>query len=173
MRRRGIDKRNLTRYNKFMDKAKMLELRLDGRSYQYIANEAGITRQRVQQILSPPASIRNFVVAKFNGRCNRCGIFVGASGHVHHNGDLAIENYDDPNNLELLCLVCHRKAHWGEKPGGINANLVRKSLGLTQDAFAAKLGVTPMTVKRWEKGTTKPSRMARKLLEEIAKGVEK
>ncbi len=46
---------------------------------------------------------------------------------------------------------------------------LRKKLGLSQDAFAVKLGVAPMTVRRWESGTTKPSRMAQKLLEEISK----
>ena len=46
---------------------------------------------------------------------------------------------------------------------------IRKKLGLTQDDFAFQLGVTPMTVRRWESGKTKPSRMARRLLEEISK----
>jgi len=44
---------------------------------------------------------------------------------------------------------------------------LRKRLGLTQDAFAFKLGVAPYTVRRWESGKTKPSKMAQKLLSEI------
>jgi len=44
---------------------------------------------------------------------------------------------------------------------------LRKRLGLTQDAFAFKLGVAPYTVRRWESGKTKPSKMAQKLLDEI------
>lgn len=44
---------------------------------------------------------------------------------------------------------------------------LRKKLGLTQEAFAIRLGVSVMTIRRWESGKTKPSRMARKLLEEI------
>jgi len=44
---------------------------------------------------------------------------------------------------------------------------LRKRLGLTQDAFAFKLGVAPYTVRRWESGKAKPSKMAQKLLEEI------
>jgi len=43
----------------------------------------------------------------------------------------------------------------------------REKLGLTQDEFAVKLGVAPFTVRRWESGKTKPSRMAQKLLTEI------
>jgi len=49
----------------------------------------------------------------------------------------------------------------------INIKRLRKKLGLSQDAFAARLGVAPYTVRRWESGKTKPSRMARRLIEEI------
>ena len=48
------------------------------------------------------------------------------------------------------------------------AELVREfrlRLGLTQEEFAAKLGVTFPTVNRWENRRAKPSRMAIKLLE--------
>ena len=46
---------------------------------------------------------------------------------------------------------------------------LRMRLGLSQDAFAAKLGITPMTIRRWESGKSKPSPMAVKLLEEFDK----
>lgn len=48
------------------------------------------------------------------------------------------------------------------------AELVRElrlRLGLTQEEFAAKLGVTFPTVNRWENRRAKPSRMAMKLIE--------
>ena len=41
---------------------------------------------------------------------------------------------------------------------------VRQRLGLTQEQFASQLGVTFPTVNRWEKGRSKPSPMAQKLL---------
>lgn len=44
---------------------------------------------------------------------------------------------------------------------------LRRKLGLSQDAFAFKLGVAPYTVRRWESDKTKPSRMAQRLLKEI------
>ena len=47
--------------------------------------------------------------------------------------------------------------------------VIRHKLGLTQEAFAIKLGLSVMTVKRWEAGKHKPSRMARRLLEEVQK----
>lgn len=47
---------------------------------------------------------------------------------------------------------------------------LRKRLGLSQDKFAVRLGITVQTVRRWESGKTKPSPMAQRLLEEIGKG---
>ncbi len=94
----------------FMDKKEMLVLRLDGFTYQYIADKAKVSRQRVQQILSPPKAIRQFVVEKYHGRCADCGIYVGDSGHVHHQNTLE-EDYQDINNLFLLCVSCHRQRH--------------------------------------------------------------
>ena len=37
---------------------------------------------------------------------------------------------------------------------------VRTRLGLTQEKFAARLGVTLPTINRWENGRTKPSPLA-------------
>lgn len=42
----------------------------------------------------------------------------------------------------------------------------RQSTGLTQEQFAAFLGVTYPTVNRWENGRTTPSPMAMKLIEQ-------
>ncbi len=44
---------------------------------------------------------------------------------------------------------------------------LRKKMGLSQVKFANLLGVNVLTVRRWEKGITKPSQMAQKLLKEI------
>ncbi len=88
----------------------MSTLRLDGFTYQYIADKAKVSRQRIQQILSPPKAIRQFVVKKFSGRCADCGIYVGDSGHVHHQNSLE-EDYQDINNLFLLCVSCHHRRH--------------------------------------------------------------
>ena len=41
----------------------------------------------------------------------------------------------------------------------------RKRLALTQEKFAAKLGVTLPTINRWENGRTKPSPLAVKQIE--------
>jgi len=44
-------------------------------------------------------------------------------------------------------------------------------MGLTQEQFAAKVGVTFATVNRWEAGKAKPSRLALNRLEELRKAL--
>ena len=94
-----------------MTKQEMLELRLDGLPYELIAQRAGISRQRVHQLLSPPKHIRDFLITKNKGVCQICGIYVGKNGHVHHPFDE--EHYEDIDNLMFLCSSCHRRQHIG------------------------------------------------------------
>lgn len=44
---------------------------------------------------------------------------------------------------------------------------LRAKLGLTQEQFAAKVGVTFSTVNRWENGRGKPSPLAVRRIEEL------
>ena len=44
---------------------------------------------------------------------------------------------------------------------------LRERTGLTQEKFAAKLGVTFPTVNRWENGRAKPSPLAMNRIEEL------
>ena len=44
---------------------------------------------------------------------------------------------------------------------------LRKRLGLTQERFAARLGVAFPTINRWENGHSKPSPLALKQLETL------
>jgi putative transcriptional regulator len=44
---------------------------------------------------------------------------------------------------------------------------LRSTLGLTQEQFAAKVGVTFSTVNRWENGKGKPSPLAMRQIEEL------
>ncbi len=50
---------------------------------------------------------------------------------------------------------------------------LRLKLGLTQEQFARKLGVTFVTVNRWEAGKTEPSSLALRQLTELRKSNEK
>ena len=45
--------------------------------------------------------------------------------------------------------------------------MLRDRTGLTQEKFAAKLGVTFPTINRWENGRAKPSPLAMQRIEEL------
>lgn len=51
---------------------------------------------------------------------------------------------------------------------------LREKLGLTQEKFAARIGVTFPTINRWENGKVKPSPLAvrqiKDILQELGKG---
>jgi len=51
----------------------------------------------------------------------------------------------------------------------MNVKELRERLGLSQDKFAALLGVAPYTVRRWESGKSQPSPLALKQLTQLAK----
>lgn len=44
---------------------------------------------------------------------------------------------------------------------------IRANLKMTQDALAQQLGVAPFTVRRWEAGTSRPSRLAERELNRL------
>lgn len=46
---------------------------------------------------------------------------------------------------------------------------LREALGLTQEQFAAKIGMTTSTINRWENGRGVPSPLALKQLEALRK----
>jgi len=48
---------------------------------------------------------------------------------------------------------------------------LRERTGLTQEKFAAKLGVTFPTINRWENGRARPSPLALKQIEDLARGL--
>ncbi|MDQ6957638.1 MAG: helix-turn-helix domain-containing protein [Mariprofundaceae bacterium] len=50
-----------------------------------------------------------------------------------------------------------------------DAHVIRESMGLSQSAFAAMLGVSPRTLQDWEQGRRKPSGPALSLLKVAAK----
>ncbi len=54
----------------------------------------------------------------------------------------------------------------------IDVRAVRRRLGLSQPAFAAKFGFQPATLRNWEQGRTRPDGPARVLLAVIAQHPE-
>ena len=59
-------------------------------------------------------------------------------------------------------------SHAARPPAGdIHVRRLRQGLGLTQSQFADRLGVTPITVHRWESGQSRPQRLATARLREL------
>lgn len=110
-----------------------LALRLEGLTFAEIGEKLDLSRQRVQQLLAPPKVVRALVVERAGGQCQRCGLLVGKTGHVHHRQDKEMEPdaYNDHKNLRLLCPGCHRVEH--KKPLG----------SLTWEQYVKRYG------KRW------------------------
>ena len=48
---------------------------------------------------------------------------------------------------------------------------LRDRLGLTQEQFASRLGVTFASVNRWENGHVTPSRLALRQIEDLVRGM--
>ena len=129
-----------------LNKEELLQLRLAGFTYDVIACKAGVSRQRIQQILSPPAQIRKFIRKKYQDKCADCGIFVGSSGHIHHKDDHD-EDYNDIDNLELLCISCHRRKHYYTNPPDIERqtkiyDYYTNHPGITYHELGIKFGFT-------------------------------
>ncbi len=163
----------------------MSSLRLSGQTYQAIASQAGISRQRVQQLLSPPKVIRDIVIHKYDGKCALCGVEVGVSGNVHHEEGNGEDNYQEINNLLLLCVSCHilkhnktpnvdvraKRATSRVRNKDINIREALDKLDLERGELAEILGVGIDTVGRWIRGDQRP-RVAhlRKIKELLEKG---
>lgn len=49
----------------------------------------------------------------------------------------------------------------------VDVAAIRKKLGLSQEAFARKFGLSPATLRDWEQGRRSPDRTARALLKVI------
>ena len=61
----------------------------------------------------------------------------------------------------------------GKKDPSNLVRSLREQLGMTQEKFAAKLGVTFTSVNRWENGHAKPSPLAMKQIEDLLRELGK
>ena len=77
-------------------------------TYQQIGETLGISRQRVQQLIAPSNIEREQIIAEAEGKCQKCGIYVGKAGHIHH------VDYEG-NITEYLCNSCHSRGQYPPK----------------------------------------------------------
>lgn len=90
----------------------ILRLRCAGLSNAAIADRLGVSRQRIAQRLAPRVAIRCIVVERARGQCEHCGLHVGRTGWIYHRTSrgMTCDQYNDLDNLGLLCRPCHRRA---------------------------------------------------------------
>ncbi len=50
---------------------------------------------------------------------------------------------------------------------------LRHKLGLSQEGLARRLGISVITVRRWEKGSYKPSPLALSRIEELTREIKR
>ena len=94
-----------------------LILTLEGLNLVEIGKRLGVTRQRVHQLLKPPAAIVQEVMARTRGLCEGCGI-IARPYHVHSRDiEQEINEYQGKEVLRLLCIPCARQAHQGKRRG--------------------------------------------------------
>ncbi len=56
------------------------------------------------------------------------------------------------------------KAHRFSPPARIDVKRIRSKLGMTQDSFAGRFGISTATLRNWEQGRRRPEGPARALL---------
>lgn len=91
------------------------------------------TRIALVNVRARSKAIREYVLARSDGRCENCGIeapFFTASGQpyleAHHIHKLSDGGLDHPASVAALCPNCHRRAHFGADSAELNDFLTKK-----------------------------------------------
>ncbi len=118
---------------------------------------------------------RRRILARDEGKCRLCG--GNKNLDVHHLVyDMFNINSTSDEHLITLCKICHGRISgihsndYGKiQPIKVGTRIeqLRKGLGLTQEALALKLGVSAMTIRRWEAKKNSPSSLALRELERL------
>lgn len=88
-----------------------VEMKLSGMTYADIGAAMGVSRQRAQQLVKPTSEVIQYVIERSGFSCEQCRAELGTSGHVHHAEILNPAEYNEPGNLQYLCISCHKLRH--------------------------------------------------------------
>ncbi len=67
--------------------------------------------KRKRALMKLAKVVRAGVVARAEGCCERCGLYVGDDGHAHHRIPRSRGGPWTELNIEYLCAQCHSTAH--------------------------------------------------------------
>ncbi|WP_259672231.1 HNH endonuclease [Rhizobium sp. NLR22b] len=91
------------------------------------------TRTSPRTVFQRAADVRNYVLARSNGKCEGCELdapFARANGspylEPHHIRRVSDGGPDDPRFVIALCPNCHRRIHYGADGITLNATLNEK-----------------------------------------------
>jgi hypothetical protein len=77
-----------------------------------IAEKYGVSRQRIQQIVSAPAPIRAYVYENDHRICRGCGAnLILRDMQVHEMGSTIVDDYKNIPMLTCMCRDCHVTEH--------------------------------------------------------------
>jgi len=105
LREAGIPRRHSGEYIHKTDRTKELQIRSRemkklGLTYQEIADQFHVSRQRIQQLLQPSKAEKAEILRRVNGRCEACGA-KPKKLDLHH------DTYDGAPT-RVLCTACHK-----------------------------------------------------------------
>jgi hypothetical protein len=97
-----------------LDKEQIKQLKSEGKSYGFIANLFGVSRQRIEQIINNRTALkpklREYILIIRHHKCIRCNeIYDDSELEIHHL-DFDTKN-NDCNNLYVICKKCHKEYH--------------------------------------------------------------
>lgn len=87
------------------------------------------------------------------------------SGRSTFPGNGFFPKYRLPRDISSDISPVGMKKTWSKQ----RVALLRKRLRMTQEEFATRVGITWVTVSRWENGRSKPSKLATQRLEALEK----
>lgn len=96
-----------------VERAKAIQLKLEGLTYAKIGKILGCSRQGAQYLTRPSWKVREDVRVRAKDKCEKCGLGMNSSGHYHHTSrhGKTVESFNSIDNLEYLCKKCHKKNH--------------------------------------------------------------
>ena len=138
-------------------------LKASGMTYQQVADEIGVSRQRIQQAMKIHGVPRE-------GICEKCKMFSPVL-HCHHLNYLT-------DDFEILCPTCHRKTHgldlktsefWNEPKTELGRKIKAWQLKSRLNNFQAarKLEIPLRTYMDWKCGSHSPRGFALKAISNL------
>jgi predicted RNase H-like HicB family nuclease/DNA-binding XRE family transcriptional regulator len=112
---------------------------------------------------------------EIDGWCTHADTVEACAKNLDECAEIAVDDYVDGGislNPPGSCAVIPPSSFNNSKNAGGDIAKLRHSFGLSQESFAAALGISKSTLSKWEAGYRKPDKASAKLLSIIEKHPE-